>query len=255
MINFSLKFIAGCLTFASARIVLAASPVKLPNGFMPCKLNDPALNDCIKNGLQIATPYLSEGIPSLGLLPTDPLRINTLEVSQGMGAVQLKLLFKDLDILNLNSSVINTLSYDPKKYFIRVSLMVKKPVILESLYEARGKVLILPIVGNGTCKLTLENYKSVTNVQLKPKVKNNDTYLDITNLSLKFTTSKLHMKFNNLFNGEKILGDNMNVFLNENWKELLDEMQPTFESALGTAFVAIIQQFFNKIPINKILLE
>jgi len=33
--------------------------------------------------------------------------------------------------------------------------VVKKPVILESLYEARGKVLILPIVGNGTCKLTL----------------------------------------------------------------------------------------------------
>lgn len=56
------------------------------------------------------------------------------------------------------------------------------------------------------CDWISENYKSVTNVQLKPKVKNNDTYLDITNLSLKFTTSKLHMQFNNLFNGEKILG-------------------------------------------------
>lgn len=50
-------------------------------------------------------------------------------------------------------------------------------------------------------------------------------------------------------------GDNMNLFLNENWTVLLNEMQPTFEEALRAALVAIAQQFFNRIPLNDIFIE
>lgn len=47
----------------------------------------------------------------------------------------------------------------------------------------------------------------------------------------------------------------MNVFLNENWMELSNEMQPAFEEALSTAFVSIAQQFFDRIPINQIFID
>lgn len=52
----------------------------------------------------------------------------------------------------------------------------------------------------------LDDYKSFTVVQLKPRVKHGDTYLEVEKLSWKFTTSKLHIKLNNLFNGDKLLG-------------------------------------------------
>jgi len=44
----------------------------------------------------------------------------------------------------------------------------------------------------------------------------------------------------------------MNIFLNENWRELFNEMQSAFEQALSSAFVGIIQQFLNQVPLNQI---
>ncbi|VVC25556.1 Haemolymph juvenile hormone binding [Cinara cedri] len=213
------------------------------------------MNECIKNGLQSAYTQLSKGIPSLGLLPTDPLRVTSLGINQGIGAVKLKLDFKDLDILNLHTTIITDLKYDPVNYSMNITLEAQKPIILQGLYKADGKVLILPITGNGTCKFSLDDYKSFSYVQMKPKVKNGNTFLEIDNLSWKFTTSRLHMRLNNLFNGDKILGENMNLFLNENWTDLLNEMQPTFEEALRAALIAIAQQFFNRIPLNDIFTE
>lgn len=45
--------------------------------------------------------------------------------------------------------------YDPKNYTMKVALIVQKPILLEGQYEADGKVLVLPITGNGTCKIAL----------------------------------------------------------------------------------------------------
>lgn len=41
---------------------------------------------------------------------------------------------------------------------------------------------------------------------MKPIVKNDVTYLEIQTLSWKFSTTKMHMRLNNLFNGDKTLG-------------------------------------------------
>lgn len=44
----------------------------------------------------------------------------------------------------------------------------------------------------------------------------------------------------------------MNIFLNENWRELFDEIQSSFERALSLAFLEIIQKFFNQVPLKQI---
>lgn len=44
----------------------------------------------------------------------------------------------------------------------------------------------------------------------------------------------------------------MNVFLNRNWRELLKEMQTSFEEVLGLTYAEILQQFFNRVPLNQI---
>jgi len=31
----------------------------------------------------------------------------------------------------------------------------EKPIILEGLYEMNGKILVLPVIGNGKCKISL----------------------------------------------------------------------------------------------------
>lgn len=47
----------------------------------------------------------------------------------------------------------------------------------------------------------------------------------------------------------------MNVFLNENWNELLIDMRPAIEEAFKLAFIEIGHQFLRRIPFNQIFLD
>lgn len=46
-------------------------------------------------------------------------------------------------------------------------------------------------------------------------------------------------------------GNQMNIFLNENWKEILEELRPAFDSALTSIFTSMAQRFFEKVPLNQ----
>ncbi|CAI6362516.1 unnamed protein product [Macrosiphum euphorbiae] len=185
----------------------------------------------------------------------DPLRISTLLIDQGKGPVSLKLDFKDLDISNLKSVIIDKIHYNAETYSLDAEVHPQKSIMLDGDYETNGKVLILPIVGKGRCKIVIDVSKFVGTVQMKPVVKNGNKYLEIVKIAWKFTPTNMKIKLDNLFNGDKALGDNMNVFLNENWRELLKELQPAIEEVFGQAFGQIAQSFLSRVPENQIILE
>lgn len=47
----------------------------------------------------------------------------------------------------------------------------------------------------------------------------------------------------------------MNLFLNENWRDILAEMNPAFTKALSAGYTSIIQQFFNRVPLEEMFLD
>lgn len=47
----------------------------------------------------------------------------------------------------------------------------------------------------------------------------------------------------------------MNTFLNENWREILGELQINFENALAAAFTGVAQQFFARVPYNQVFID
>ncbi|XP_060873554.1 protein takeout-like isoform X2 [Metopolophium dirhodum] len=220
--------------------------------FVKCHTSDLAFNECVRAGLQSAIPHLAMGIPSLGLRKMDPLRISKLGIDQGIQSIKLRLNFKDLDIINMRSLIIKKATYDPLNYGMSIESEAQKPIILQGLYEMNGQILVLPIMGNGRCKISLENFKLTGILQMTQSLKNGSIFLEIHDLSWKFTTSRINIKFDNLFNGNKVLGNHMNNFLNENWRELFDEMQSGFEQALSFTFMGIIQQFLNQVPLKQI---
>jgi len=48
-------------------------------------------------------------------------------------------------------------SYDPTNYTINLEIHPTKPLDLEGNYKMSGKVLVLPVVGDGKCKIILGN--------------------------------------------------------------------------------------------------
>lgn len=57
---------------------------------------------------------------------------------------------------------------------------------------------------------------------------------------------RAQFNFENLFNGDKHLGDHMNLFLNENWRDIINEVLPSFTDALNQIVKVYLNRFFNK---------
>lgn len=71
----------------------------------------------------------------------------------------------------------------------------------------------------------------------------------------KFPIFRLYMDFENLFNGDKVLGDTTNQFLNENWQDILNELKPVLKDVVSGISQNIIKAVFDKFPYQNIFLE
>lgn len=121
-------------------------------------------------------------------------------------------------------------------------------------YKINGRVLVLPIQGSGKANLVFENSTMV--VKYKPKViiKKGKQYIQTDKFHLDFDTTRMRLHLENLFNGDKALGDNMNEFLNENWRDILDELKPSITYAVSEILKGIINRIFAKIPYDSVFL-
>lgn len=122
-------------------------------------------------------------------------------------------------------------------------------------YKINGRVLVLPIQGNGKSILTFENVDISFKYKPRIMVKNGKEFIQTEKFKLDFDTAKFSVHFSNLFNGDKALGDNMNLFLNENWRDILNELKPSITSALEQIFEAIVNRIFAKVPYKELYLQ
>lgn len=143
---------------------------------------------------------------------------------------------------------------DPNTSKYEVYALVPK-ITIHGKYKIDGRVLVLPIQGEGNAHLVFDNANLV--VKYKPKViqKNGKNFIQTEKFQLDFDTSRLHINLENLFNGDKALGDNMNQFLNQNWRDILTELKPAITFAVEEILKGIINRIFLKIPYNEIFLN
>lgn len=59
---------------------------------------------------------------------------------------------------------------------------------------------------------------------------------------------RMYMHMENLFNGDKLLGDTTNRFVDENWRDLFNELQPAIIKAVDVHNVAVVKPVFDKVP-------
>lgn len=83
---------------------------------------------------------------------------------------------------------------------------------------------------------------------MKPIEKNGQMYAELQHVKLEIKPELVHFQFNNLFNGDKALGDNMNNFINENWHEIYQELEPSFTKAISLIAKQMINNVFAKYP-------
>ncbi|CAO1424288.1 unnamed protein product [Diamesa tonsa] len=228
---------------------------QIPSGIPKCKHDDGECLVKVMNGV-IQGKY--QGISDLGLPSIDPLFIKQLSIIPGGGTGQVKL---SIDLTNTNMYGLSNGQYYNVNGFKKdpegvLEIKIKIPLYqIIGTYKASGQILILPIQGNGQANITLENVDYHVRFLTKKLEKDGKTYLSLAKVKGTFEATRLHMNLKNLFNGNKLLGDTMNQFLNNNWRDILNEFMPAFSASFNGVFKDMMNEFFHNIPYNELFLE
>lgn len=147
------------------------------------------------------------------------------------------------NFLNVVSSVLRSgFTSDPAGQ--NEILMMFPRLELVGPYEMDGRVLILPVQGKGESNLTLTNSQVSIRFLGKPVTKNGKVYMQTDNLKFTVQPAKMTVQFQNLFNGDPVLGPTTNQFLNENWSDIFGELKPSVEAAFGEVVKTLINNVF-----------
>ncbi|KAK9686882.1 hemolymph juvenile hormone binding protein (JHBP) [Popillia japonica] len=114
-----------------------------------------------------------------------------------------------------------------------------------------GRVLMLPISGSGNSSGNYTNIDVSVVIQNQRIVKDDETYLNVKDFFIDFNIGHASVRLENLFNGDKELGEAMNLFLNDNWKSVANEIKPVLEDTIANIFKKFANKIFHKYPLTK----
>src|SRR6202012_199971 len=74
--------------------------------------------------------------------------------------------------------------------------------------------------------------------------------IHIEDMKVTFLVGGMRIHLSNLFNGNKVLGASLNMFLNQNANEVISELRPDLEKGLADIFTGLWNNVFSKMPIK-----
>lgn len=236
--------------FLTALVFGTAFSASLPPFIKKCKVGAD-LDKCVITSANAAIARFAKGDEKYRIPSTDPIHVRELSVKENAGSVAVNLKFNDVYITGLaNSKLVNS-RMDLDKKLIEWTFEVPK-VVMDSQYKIDGRILILPITGNGKGHIELENVKLKFTLSYKLMTVKGREVVKIEKIDAKHFTQKLKLNFENLFNGDKALGDNMNVILNDSWEELNKQLGPPLIQSIALYVQANLNRFLSQIPYSEI---
>lgn len=213
---------------------------------------------CVSKAITDVVSRVANGHPGLNLPAIDPLHVKAINIAQGASSpvsIQLDLMNQDLiGLKNIKVQTVRGFEKIPDGQVFNVNATLAQVKLLGD-YKIDGRVLVLPIVGQGKSNLTLNNLKINIKYTVRSTIKNNKVYTQTNKLRFTFDVDRLYIYLENLFNGDKALSDNMNLFLNENWRDIFQELKPSIEDAFSQIVNSLINSVFAKVPYSDFYLE
>lgn len=220
----------------------------LPSYIKPCK-RDENLSKCAKEHGNAAIADIVKGDPKYKIPNLNPIVLPKVEVQAGDN---LKIALKDLIIHGLENMVLDDISFDLDKKFIEIQLSTDY-LKLNGEYDIDGRILILPIKGNGPAYLNFGPSVIKGRILFETGMKDGQEYITKMIPNFSYDISKPYYHFDNLFNGDKQLGDHMNQFLNENAADVHKELSPAVSETINKIVLNILEGFLGNVPLDEIL--
>ncbi|KAJ8939705.1 hypothetical protein NQ318_009805 [Aromia moschata] len=173
-----------------------------PSYLKPCSLSDPKFEQCCLEHGREAIPHLLNGDKKYNIPKLVPLIVPSVTVDAGE---HLKVYLKNIKAYGLDKTDLQQVKFDTKRQKITIKLNVDK-LSLIGMYSVDGKILILPIKGNGGINITAIDGKYQYDADYTLKEIDGKQHLSISdNDKLTFDLRKAEFHLDNLFNGDKVL--------------------------------------------------
>jgi hypothetical protein len=95
-----------------------------------------------------------------------------------------------------------------------------------------------------------ENHNVSALFDYEEKMKKGKTFIKIISSNVSMDPEFVSYNFENLFNGDKQLGDNINRVLNDNWKQVFDEVKDDYIEVINRILVQLLNNFFSKVSLE-----
>ncbi|KAK7865806.1 hypothetical protein R5R35_001268 [Gryllus longicercus] len=244
------------LLLAAAGAALAKLP--LPPYVRPCsfKLSDRKLSECALKSARDIWPNILKGDPKYKVPVLDPMHLDRLVVIDGKGPLGMQLIARDVKMYGLPDAIINSTTHrsnpQDNTYVATIPL-----VHITAKYNVSGRILLLPIVGQGNVVMDLKNVKLVYQFDFRlEKLEDGETYyIPLPGARLDLDVDGMTIKMDNLFNGDGALLDTTNNFLNEEWREVFDSLRPSFAKAISEVITDILNGIFRQVPFKDAFLD
>lgn len=232
----------------------SSNAIKFPNDVPRCRKGD-SHSKCMINSANILLhAYAAGGDRNINLLPLDPLSIPRIYIEQGEESpVNVVLTYTNNTFSGLRDFKFYEIKGFNEKLDGKYEIRFKGPrAELIGPYRVNGRILILPIQGDGISNITVLDADFLVRFNGKATMKNGKTYLKVENLKMSFSLSKMIFNLTNLYKGDKVLGDNTNLFLNQNWLEVFTEIKKSVFSAFGQITENVLNNIFTKVPYDEL---
>ncbi|XP_014472033.1 PREDICTED: circadian clock-controlled protein-like [Dinoponera quadriceps] len=188
---------------------------------------------CVVESIMKLQPYLKMGVPEYNIPLLEPLKLKRLTFTP---TATLRIQAKDIDVYEASNFRISKLKTDVKNLYFHVDVSLPN-IRVEGDYDVDGKILVLPIRGSGPFHGNFKNCTGSCRIQAEKYIDSDGVEkIRISDFKMKITVGRGTIKFDNLFNGEKALGDVVNSAINNNFEVFLKELIPLLEKALSDAF-------------------
>uniref|UniRef100_A0A8D8YE63 Protein takeout n=1 Tax=Cacopsylla melanoneura TaxID=428564 RepID=A0A8D8YE63_9HEMI len=244
-----------CLVFAVVCLRVKVSDGVKSGSIVNCSRSDPKLNECLIKASTLFFASFTELQPRFPAARLrDPQKVGTILSKTGDSSIGLIFKLNDNLLYGQSKDVVKDLSIDLKRRELKVTLFCPRFQLL-SKYEMSGKVLILPITGKGNGNITSVNTYLDMNIKWDTVKRDGVKYLKPRTYTYKIRPERTYLNFENLFNGDKYLGSQMNQFMNDNYKELNAAFMPVFEKVLAEEDKAELEAILSTIPYDDIFLD
>ncbi|KAH8322558.1 hypothetical protein KR074_005893, partial [Drosophila pseudoananassae] len=186
----------------------------------PCSRDDPQLERCIIDAVYKIRPLLVHGDLGDGYKtpPLEPLALDDIELGR---TSQFQAVFQNLEALGGSNFIIDRLM---------------------GTYSLHLNLLLLDIKGRGNMQGYCENAKASVKMRGTRYQRNGQDFAKFTKMTMRIQFKDFKLNLENLFNGDRILGDVGNRLINNNQDLYLNEIVPGLERGLSKKFLDVANE-------------